>query len=445
MHYIAVDDIVIGDRVRKDFDDSKIEELKESILSKGLYHAPVLQRDERTLVMGENRIRAIQKIYAEGHSHISFDGQMVPHGTIPYTTLSDLSDDDLLEAELEENILRKDLSWQERVDATKRLDALRRAETPEWTAKDTADEIHREDSTQYRRQAVRRDLLLADHLDDPDVASAKDEKEAYKVIERKAKDAERQRKAEEVSASKTHHTLIHGDAQSVLTSYPDEHFDIICTDLPYGIEVHKSKQRDGEYHEYDDSSEYLEEISEWLAREAFRICKPQAHLYMFCDIRKWPALSATFWLAGWEVWERPLIWYKGNTGSFGGTDWGPRRTYEAVLYAAKNRRPVTALYHDVINIPKPTQTEHPAGKPAGVFSDLLRRSVVPGDRVLDPFCGGGPVFPAADDLMAEATGIELHESYHAIAASTLKEVEDGRTTQQLAEDLAGEDLAGNSD
>lgn len=438
MNYLPVDSVVIQERIRKEFDEDKIAELKESILSKGLFNPPVLQQDEKTLVMGENRLRAIKKIYEEGE-HIYFDGQEVPYGMLPYATLSDLSDSDLLEAELEENILRQSLSWQERADATRRLHDLRQSQSPKWTAKDTADEILQEDTNNQRRQYVRRDLLLAEHLDDPDVAAAKDEKEAYKVIERKAKEAERQKKVEEVSARTTHHTLLQGDSQAILEDYPDEYFDIICTDPPYGIDVHKSKQRDGEYHEYDDSAENLEEITQWLARESFRITKPQAHLYLFCDIRKWAELSAVFWLAGWEVWERPFIWYKGNTGSFGGTDWGPRRTYEAVLYAAKGRRPVTALYHDVIDVPKPTQTAHPAGKPVGVFSNLLRRSVVPGDRVLDPFCGGGPVFPAANDLMAEATGIEMNDSYHAIAAATLEEVENGRATDELAASLA-EDL-----
>lgn len=440
MQTIPISEIVLGERIRKNFNDDKIAELAESIADKGLYQAPVLQNDGKTLVMGENRIKAIQKLYDESRGPIYHNGQQVPDGCIPFSYLSDMEESSVLEAELEENILRQDLSWQERAEATKRLHDLRVSQYGDynpgqnegWSKLDSAKEIHGENRTTNDVRQVRDDLLLAEHLDDPDVQKAKNEKEARKVIERKAKEKERQERAQRVEAEGKNHSLHLADAQELISTWEDGYFDIICTDPPYGIDVHTQQQRDGEYHEYDDTDASLEMATHLLAYEGYRITKPQAHLYMFCDIRKWPDLRAAFWLAGWEVWERPLIWYKGNTGSFGGTDWGPRRTYEAVLYAAKGRRPVTALFHDVLDVPKPTQTEHPAGKPEDVFYDLLRRSANPGDRILDPFAGGGPVFGAAERLHAHATGIELSDKYHSIAATRLQELRNGAELLDLA-------------
>lgn len=428
MQEIDVSEVVVEERVRKHFDEKKIQELKDSILEKGLYHPIVLQDDSSTLVMGERRLRAIRSIYEEDETFYH-NGQPVTVGHVPYSILSEMENYQILEAELEENILRDDLEWQERAEATRRLHEMRVSQYGEanhrgsgWSVTDTASEIRGEQAKGSQVSRVQRDLTLADHLDDPMVAAAKDEKEALKIIEREKKREHRRQQAEEASTSNTSHSLLQADSLETLKTFEDASFDIIITDPPYGIDVHKDKQRDGEYHEYDDSPEYLDQVAQALAEEGFRICKQEAHLYMFCDIRQWPSLAATFFVNGWDVWERPLIWYKGNTGSFGGTDWGPRRTYEAILYAAKGRRPVTALYHDVIDVPKPTQTEHPAAKPVEVYENLLRRSANPGDRVLDPFCGGGPVFEASEKFMAIATGIELNDDYYALAHENLRKI-----------------------
>ena len=54
--------------------------------------------------------------------------------------------------------------------------------------------------------------------------------------------------------------------------------------------------------------------------------------------------------------------------------------------------------------------------------DLLKRSVRPGMRVLDPFCGTGPVFPAAHSLSAIATGVELDAAAYGIAAQRIQKL-----------------------
>ena len=50
----------------------------------------------------------------------------------------------------------------------------------------------------------------------------------------------------------------------------------------------------------------------------------------------------------------------------------------------------------------------------------LRRSINPGDAVLDPFCGTGPIFPAAHELKCKATGIEIDAASYAIAYKRLE-------------------------
>jgi len=64
---------------------------------------------------------------------------------------------------------------------------------------------------------------------------------------------------------------------------------------------------------------------------------------------------------------------------------------------------------------------HAAEKPVDLYEDLLLRSAKPGNRVLDPCCGAGPIFPAANRLSLYATGIELDPNLGNISLSRFEE------------------------
>ncbi|KKK49198.1 hypothetical protein LCGC14_3137470, partial [marine sediment metagenome] len=203
----------------------------------------------------------------------------------------------------------------------------------------------------------------------------------------------------------------------------DSFFDVILTDPPYGIDIHTKETFDADSHEYDDSDITFQDILATLPSIAYRTAKENAHLYCFCDIRRFTELLVAFELGGWTVWSRPIIWDKGNTGSYGNIEYGFRACYDAILFARKGDKKVTAGYRDVINITQKTTQAHPAGKPVELFSELLKRSVLPGDRVADFFCGSGPIFPAAANNKCIAYGWEINEKYHAMAAESLRKAE----------------------
>ena len=66
-----------------------------------------------------------------------------------------------------------------------------------------------------------------------------------------------------------------------------------------------------------------------------------------------------------------------------------------------------------------------AQKPIALYQDLLSRSYRPGDKVLDPFCGSGPIFPAAHSLKCEATGIEIEPGNYGISVSRIQALAEG--------------------
>jgi len=409
MKLTPIDSIIIPpNRQRKEFLPAEIEDLAESIRTRGLMHPPVVRNDGVTLVAGERRLRAIQSLYTLG-AQFSCNGQLVPLGQLPVTLLSDLSDLELREAELEENTIRLDLTWQEKAAAIAELHSLRSERAGKTgqaqTITKTAQEIHGKAVEGYQVSRVHEAVLLREHLTNPAVQAAKTQKDAVKIV-RKIKEAEhRQRLAEAFDLTTTKHTLTHGDAVELLPTLPTGQFDCILTDPPYGVGADTFGDMADCGHNYIDSWENALMCYAALAFEGFRVTKPDAHLYAFCDILKFPELVPIFEAAGWTVWPKPMIWSKGN-GMLPQPDYGPRYTYEAILYATKGSKRVQKVANDVICISREANLLHGAQKPVDLYCDLLARSVLPGDEILDCFAGSGTIVEAADRMRCTATAIE---------------------------------------
>ena len=116
------------------------------------------------------------------------------------------------------------------------------------------------------------------------------------------------------------------------------------------------------------------------------------------------------------------MWSK-HGGMLPEPDYGPRYTYECILFANKGKRPVTAVYGDVIECSAVDGklTIHAAQKPVDVFVDLIRRCCNPGDTVFDGFAGSGTIFHAAKKCQVVATGFEKSTEMYNKALVALKE------------------------
>ena len=426
MKTIPIQKVVVSeDRQRRSFDEKTLTELTNSIASEiGLLQPIVLRNDQLTLVAGERRIRAIANIKGD-YQH---DGETITSGFIPFVTVDELSAEQLHEAELAENAIRVNLSWQERARAIAELHEFRveqrglydRSTGEGQSIKATATEVLGHEALGTPAQEVADAILLTEFLNDPLVAAAPDIKTAKKAIREDLANRERLKRAKHFDGAKTKHTLILGSAYDA--DLQAGRYHTILTDPPYGIGADKKDTFDADTHEYDDSIDAFRRIAAWLPKASYDLAAGQAHLYCFCDIRRFTELFVEFELSGWDVWPRPIIWDKGNTGSYGDIEHGPRSCYEAILFANKGRRRVNAGYRDVINITQRTNSKHPAGKPVELYTELLKRSTLPGDFVIDFFAGSGPIFPAAEQQKVYATGIELNEKYHAMCVERLEEM-----------------------
>jgi DNA modification methylase len=422
MKIIGVDQFYVPEnRQRQTFNEKALQDLASSILGKGLLHPPVVRRTDQgfALVAGERRYRAILGLHDLG---IPFrcDGHSISPGFIPVTLLEELDELGYQEAELEENVIREDLTWQEKASAIAALHDLRVGQAASrgevQTLKATAAEIQARPLETAQTSPVSDAVIVAKHLADPDVAKAKSTKEALKVIEKKAAVAHREVLAKQFDLSKTSHTLHHGDSFAFSMTLADKSFDVMIGDPPYGIGADSFGSMAGEAHSYADDVDYAMECYRMLAVQGFRTIKEKGHCYIFLDPRHWSEVSFEFVMAGWDVWPTPLIWSKGN-GMLPRPDHGPRRTYEMMLFATKGGKKVHKVGGDVFNFPLVSDRDHGAQKPVPLYKEMLLRTSAPGDSALDLFAGSGTILPACNDLRMTATICERSDEYYPLCVS----------------------------
>lgn len=425
---------IAANRQRRAFDEGKLRELSDSIENEaiGLLHPIVLRREGQryVLVAGERRLRAVKDSHELGVSVWHAQTQ-VPKGMIPFLDIGKMDPLDAWEAELEENIKRADLTWQERASATSQLLELRRAQAeqrgaPAPTIAAIATEVTGKSESGYHSR-VREQIILAKHMDDPDVASATSVEKAMKVLRKKEEIKRNTALASEVGkiSASDMHQIINADSAEWVKGVPDGSFDVILTDPPYGMGADEFGDSGGMamgQHGYGDSPEVFTTILEWLPEQSFRIAKPMAHAYVFCDFEGYAALKTAMERAGWKVFRTPLIWHKPQGFRAPWPDMGPQRRYETFLFAVKGDKRTTKMGGDVISCPSDDNLGHAAQKPVALYVDILSRSVAPGDRVVDLFAGTGTIIPACHALKCRATAVEVDPSPYAIAIRRLKEL-----------------------
>ncbi len=423
-------------RQRVEVEGGLLGELMESIVEHGLLHPIVVRASgwpdrEYTLVAGGRRLAAISNLGGLGQTYKS-GTEVWSSEFIPCVSLGDLDALSAEEAELEENVRRVNLTWKEQARATARLSDLRQqraaasgAELP--TLSDLAKEVRGragDDATEL----TRRELILSPYLEAPHIKGAKNLDEAWKAHLREEEDKRRAELARTVGDTygKHSHTLIKADCLSWIRESPANQFDVILTDPPYGIGADRFGDAGGrlqsQTHDYTDTKQGWEDLIGTLGAHWLRVSKPQAHLYLCCDIDGFHFAREWLRRVGWEVHRTPLINYKVDGSRVPWPTRGPQRKWEMILYAVKGGKNVTRIYSDVLETRGDENFGHGAQKPVALYTNLLRRSVSAGDAVLDCFGGTGTIIPACHELMCRATYIEQDEVCYGIALKRLEEL-----------------------
>ncbi len=431
MRFLPLTSITISpDRQRQEFDPDRLADLQDSISRLGLIQ-PIVVTEAGVLVAGERRLKCIANMEMLGDLLI-FNGEAVPPGHVPAVLPSQISPTALFEIELEENIKRHDLTWQEHSAAVAKLAKLRQTQAAETgtraTVADLAEELEGRRDGAYQDK-VRKTLIVSKHLDNPAIAKAKSVDEAFKILKKQEQATQNAALASEVGQVAVTQRLAayHSDCFVwgwALVDSGGPLYDIICSDPPYGMDAQNFGDAGGSYagvtHEYNDSQDNWRELMNRFAQLSWVVTKPSAHLYLACDFDGFPFLRDCLRQVGWRVHRTPLVAVKRDANRVPWPQQGPRRSYELVLYAVRGDKPTTAIYSDVFETVGDENLGHGAQKPVAFWEDLLRRSARPGDRVLDPFAGTGGILVAAHKLNLYCDAVEREAPYYGIAVKRLE-------------------------
>ena len=429
MHFIDIEKVVVPpNRQRREFDPRRISELSDSIRHIGLMHPIVVQNDGVTLVAGERRLKAIKNIFFLGQG-FSCAGTPVFDGQIPAVRLGELSNVEIYEAELSENTIREDLSWQERAEATAKLQELRSLQAGrQVSSKEIAEEINGSLDGGFQDNKIREQIIVAKHLSNPEIAKAKNVGEAMKIL----KVRERQKENAAIGATlpgeilKSKHRLIVGAFQNA--DLPSSTFACTITDPPYGIGAETFSGSGSNAmgalagHTYSDSPGEWKALMYDLGSTLWEVGAPNSHHYVFCDFEKFAELRSIFEGIGFRVFRTPFVMCKTSSVRAPWQEQGPWKSTEYILYAIKGSKACNVSRTDFIVCRGDENLGHGAQKPLSLYVDLLERSARPGDHVLDACAGTGVIFPAAHTIKAIATGVELVPQNAAIAAKRLEEL-----------------------
>jgi len=466
---LAIADIIVPeDRQRE---NAKADnQLINSITRVGLLN-PIIVHADKTLVAGERRLDAYRQMNET---------------TIPARIFEKLPPAAKFEAELQENLARKQLTWQEEVLAIGRYHDMRVDAFPGWTQMGTGEALG------ISRPVIVQRLAIYSNREDADVMACPTVTGAFNLLTARAERAKmaalsrglitvdtvqsilpvhlpegaskEERTAALLANIKTHNfaaetvedidknlqaikdgkiaeaalaaqaklevasdIIINADFLEWAESYDGAKFDCIHLDFPYGKNYSGARtRRTGKTHiapiYADDPDIYFNLVAGFLALQD-RVAFPACHCLHWFDMLYYQWSVEQFQAAGWTLIQpHPFIWSKGYQGVAADTNRRPRHTYETALMFSRGDRKIVKLDKDVLDCPVDEKL-HLNQKPIQMLKHFLGMFVDKHTAVLDPTCGSGSALAAAKQLGAgRVLGIELDQSNAEVAKFFLQRV-----------------------
>ena len=248
---------------------------------------------------------------------------------------------------------------------------------------------------------------------------------------------------------KTTHEVIFGDCLGILPTFPEESFELIFADPPYGLA--KKKGLGWKYSKHITLEEQWDIFSKddffkfnvkWI-QECFRVLKHGGSLWVcgsFHNIYQLGNIMQT--MTELKI-NNSIVWFKPNAQ--------PNiscrmftESCEHLIWATKNGKgkrwtfnyeDTKKLIHDNLNpagkqtrnvwwIPVTPKQEkwagaHPTQKPMELLRRIILACSKPGETVLDPFLGSGTTSAVAKMLGRNSVGIEKDRRYEPIIRKRL--------------------------
>lgn len=385
-------------RQREDLGD--LEGLAGSIKEYGLLE-PVLLDDAFNLIAGFRRLTACISLGME---------------RIKYENLGSLDPIRAQEIELEENVRRHQLGWQEQAKAISTIHKMKMERDPDWTAEKTAASVG------VARRTVFNNLELADNLEKhPEIGKAETQQGAMlrlktiKQIDQRKEDVEVRKLAIGLGIKRQIDVKVHqGDALTLMKALPDASFDFGISNPPYGVDIENLFI--GEKTVYEDAHQDIVPLVARVVKEMFRVLKNDRWFCFFYPTVRLEEGLSILEAAGFVSARRPCIWYKPNKHlSSLGNPWQQFNCqYETFWFAKKGEPRFNKLRTgDVFVYDTPDRSDriHPLQMPPEFWMDILEIGSVEGEKVIEPFAGSGSGGIACVRKNRSYDGLELSTEF----------------------------------
>lgn len=424
---IAIADVVVSERMRTDLGD--IDALANSIREHGLIQ-PIVVNREKKLIAGGRRLAALKRLGLQELLHADH-----------YVWKDEVDPLKLKGMELEENLRRKELSWQEIVLGKQQLLAI--MQQIHGTPSGGRPKIGEGGGFGVNKLATMlgenaattsQDLQVAAAIQSfPTLARAETKANAMTQLKILGAVASMSVAAKSVPKQKYSWTLYECDfrmAQEIpgfvrpdkVRLIDDESVDLIWTDLPYGADVDKMSAHAATSQVASFNDNKLEALSllESIANESFRVLK-QDRFAVFCfGFVLYTDLVFELGRAGFSVNPVPFVWAK-NTKSGENPTTRYSNCYEPLIVAAKGNpvfiRPGRG---NVLQIPVEQGKLQAVQKPVALIKEFLLDTCGPGATVLDWCAGTGSTGVAAHALNMRSILFEKDPSMALLAKTRLE-------------------------
>jgi site-specific DNA-methyltransferase (adenine-specific) len=246
--------------------------------------------------------------------------------------------------------------------------------------------------------------------------------------------------------------LIHSsciDKHAGLSCLANQSVDVLLTDPPYGINLHKTGLGPQSIQvTYHDSLEYIYQISGPFLDEVYRVLKPDSFFICFCSRELNDHLRGLITQKNAELEEqgrheealearsKDLIWVK-SRGGFTDVRFRFSSAYELILFCSRGRKRLTVPHPDIFTAKSVKKAEHAGQKPLALIMEILTVVSDMGEVICDPFAGLATTLAACVKLDRLGIGWELHEDTFGKACERVRRVVRG---EEKGEDRVGMEM-----
>lgn len=204
-----------------------------------------------------------------------------------------------------------------------------------------------------------------------------------------------------------------GNSLDEILNLPDEFFQLVIADPPYGVSRDNNFESMGRQGASFGEWDYGFDQTSWIDL-IYPKLKKNGSLVIFNDWKKIGQVALHAEKVGFTI-KRPLTWVKSNPNPANAKRLFLQGTEHAVWLVKGDKWVYNSTYHKGHFTYPVQRSEHPTKKPNGLYSELISILSNPGDFILDPFSGSGTTGQCAAKLGRNFICIEKEKEFHDLA------------------------------